>query len=61
VVNTDGSYGVANVTTGRESDGRTEILTGLTEGQSIVVSGQFLLDSEANLRSAGSRLEGTSP
>ena len=61
VVKADGSYGVANVTTGQESDGRTEILTGLTEGQSIVVSGQFLLDSEANLRSAGSRLEGTSP
>ena len=30
--------------------GKTEILAGLGEGQKIVASGQFLLDSEASLR-----------
>jgi Cu(I)/Ag(I) efflux system membrane fusion protein len=60
VANNDGSYGVANVTTGAESEGRTEILSGLTEGQSIVVSGQFLIDSEASLKSTVSRLASSS-
>ena len=39
------------VTTGRDIGERTEILTGLTEGQRVVASGQFLIDSEANLKS----------
>ncbi|MFA6220664.1 MAG: efflux RND transporter periplasmic adaptor subunit, partial [Erythrobacter sp.] len=34
---------------GRESGGRTEILAGLAEGEKVVASGQFLLDSEASL------------
>ena len=37
---------------GAEHDGRSEILEGLTRGQTVVASGQFLIDSEANLRSA---------
>lgn len=56
-VNPDGAFGVANVTVGAEQDGRTAILSGLTEGQSIVLSGQFLIDSEASLKSTVSRLE----
>ena len=56
VVNGDGSYGVANVAAGSESNGLTAILSGLTEGQRVVLSGQFLIDSEASLRSADSRL-----
>jgi Cu(I)/Ag(I) efflux system membrane fusion protein len=55
-----GSFEVANVTTGREAEGRTVILTGLTEGQSIVLSGQFLIDSEASLTATVSRLQGAS-
>lgn len=51
-----GGFDVADVTVGREADGKTAILSGLQEGQSIVVSGQFLIDSEANLKSALSRL-----
>jgi Cu(I)/Ag(I) efflux system membrane fusion protein len=39
------------VTTGRDIGDSTEILTGLTEGQRVVASGQFLIDSEANLKS----------
>ncbi len=58
VANANGSFQVANVTPGMEQAGRTEILSGLTQGQSIVVSGQFLIDSEASLKSTVSRLEG---
>ena len=52
-----GGFDVAEVTSGAEIDGKTAILSGLREGQSIVVSGQFLIDSEANLNSAIKRLE----
>jgi Cu(I)/Ag(I) efflux system membrane fusion protein len=53
----DDGFDVINVKTGAEQDGRTAILSGLTEGQSIVLSGQFLIDSEASLRSTVNRLE----
>jgi Cu(I)/Ag(I) efflux system membrane fusion protein len=61
VANMDGSFGVANVTPGMEQAGRTIILSGLSEGQAIVVSGQFLIDSEASLKSAVSRIESVGP
>jgi Cu(I)/Ag(I) efflux system membrane fusion protein len=51
-------FRAATVKTGVERDGRTEILAGLKEGERIVASGQFLIDSEASLRSTLSRLEG---
>jgi Cu(I)/Ag(I) efflux system membrane fusion protein len=51
-----GGFDVAAVTLGSEVAGRTEILSGLEAGQSIVLSGQFLIDSEASLKSAVSRL-----
>jgi membrane fusion protein, copper/silver efflux system len=54
----DGSFGVAHVTLGMEVDGSTAILSGLEEGQTIVRSGQFLIDSEASLRSALGRIAG---
>ena len=60
VVNQDGSYGVADVKTGGESGGKTAIIDGLSEGQPIVLSGQFLIDSEASLKSTVSRLSGAS-
>ena len=57
-----GGFDVANVTTGREQEERTVILSGLTEGESVVLSGQFLIDSEASLTATLSRLESnTSP
>jgi Cu(I)/Ag(I) efflux system membrane fusion protein len=37
---------------GAEQGGRSEVLTGLAAGQNIVASGQFLIDSESNLRAA---------
>ncbi len=45
----DGRYHPAEVRTGREGGGQTEILEGLREGEQVVASGQFLLDSEASL------------
>jgi len=45
----DGRYRPAEVHTGREGGGRTEILAGLAAGEKLVASGQFLLDSEASL------------
>jgi len=59
IANADSSFGVANVRVGGQQDGQTVILEGLTEGQSVVVSGQFLIDSEASLKSSLSRLEST--
>lgn len=44
------------VTTGQTAAGRTEILSGLREGDRVVASGQFMLDSEANLRGGLSKL-----
>ena len=45
----DGRYHPAEVQTGREGGGKTEILRGLVAGEKVVASGQFLLDSEASL------------
>jgi len=39
------------VSPGREIGNETEVLKGLREGQRVVASGQFLIDSEANLKS----------
>jgi Cu(I)/Ag(I) efflux system membrane fusion protein len=47
------------VRVGSEQGGRSEILQGLTLGESVVASGQFLIDSEANLRSAFDNLAGS--
>ncbi len=43
---------------GRSSGGFTEILSGLKGGERVVTSGQFLIDSEANLSGALDRLGG---
>lgn len=45
-----GRYRPVEVETGGESGSQTVILRGLEEGQQVVASGQFLLDSEASLR-----------
>ncbi|HEX4971229.1 MAG TPA: efflux RND transporter periplasmic adaptor subunit [Steroidobacteraceae bacterium] len=56
-----GGFDVAAVTPGAEVGGRTAILSGLEAGQSIVLSGQFLIDSEASLKSSVSRLSTPDP
>lgn len=50
-----GSFEPVAVTVGMESHGRTAVLSGLSEGQKVVVSGQFLIDSEANLQGVMTR------
>lgn len=45
----EGGFLPAEVEIGREANGRTEVLAGLAEGENVVISGQFLLDSEASL------------
>ena len=52
----DGRFAPAEVEIGIDSDGQTEIRKGLQVGQKVVVSGQFLVDSEANLKSATMRM-----
>ena len=44
-----GRYAPAEVRTGREAAGKTEVLAGLSQGEKVVASGQFLIDSEASL------------
>lgn len=51
-----GRFAGRAVRTGIAASGRTEILSGLSVGEEIVISGQFLLDSEVNLREGLARL-----
>jgi Cu(I)/Ag(I) efflux system membrane fusion protein len=53
----EGRFRPVNVEIGSEGDGQTEIRSGLTAGQTIVVSGQFLLDSESSLKASQERLQ----
>lgn len=52
-----GKFRPVEVDAGRESADMTEIRKGLTSGQRVVASGQFLIDSEASLKSTLTRLE----
>ena len=52
----DGKFAATDVETGAEANGMTEIRKGLAAGQKVVVSGQFMLDSEASLRGAAARM-----
>ena len=53
----EGRFRPAMVTSGMESGDYIEILSGLREGELIVTSGQFLLDSEASLKASFIRME----
>ena len=44
------------VEVGREQNGRSEIISGLSKGQKVVLSGQFLIDSEASLKGVEARM-----
>lgn len=55
VAQAGGTYLPAEVRVGRESGDRTEILAGLSEGEKVVASGQFLIDSEASLSGVQAR------
>ncbi|WP_412025367.1 efflux RND transporter periplasmic adaptor subunit [Burkholderia cepacia] len=57
VKNGDGRLQPVSVTVGNDVGGDTEVLDGLNEGDTVVASGQFLIDSEASLKSVLPRLE----
>ena len=52
----NGHFAPVPVVLGRSAGGYTEVLRGLHGGERIVVSGQFLIDSEASLSGALGRL-----
>ena len=56
VTEKDGNFSPVEVDVGSEAAGQTEIRKGLEAGQQVVVSGQFLLDSEASLKGAVTRM-----
>ncbi|WP_028623762.1 efflux RND transporter periplasmic adaptor subunit [Pseudomonas sp. Ant30-3] len=51
-----GRYQPVEVQLGQENEGKTVVLRGLEEGQQVVSSGQFLLDSEASLKGIVARV-----
>ena len=57
VKNRDGRLQPVTVTLGTDVGSDTEVLGGLNEGDTVVASGQFLIDSEASLKSVLPRLE----
>ncbi|MBN3786137.1 efflux RND transporter periplasmic adaptor subunit [Burkholderia sp. Ac-20353] len=58
VRNTDGRLQPVEVRTGQDVGNDTEVLGGLNEGDTVIESGQFLIDSEASLKAVLPRLEG---
>jgi Cu(I)/Ag(I) efflux system membrane fusion protein len=57
----EGKFAAVEIVTGTEVNGQTEVVKGLREGQKVVASGQFLIDSEASLRGTLQRLGGAAP
>lgn len=55
VVDAPGRYRPVEVELGAEVDGRVAVLRGLSAGQQVVASGQFLVDSEASLQGMTAR------
>ena len=53
----DGKFRQQDVEVGIEMGGSTEIRKGLKAGDKVVLSGQFLIDSEASLKAGLSRME----
>ena len=53
----EGRFPARSVTAGIESGDRVEILAGLDDGEEVVVSGQFLIDSESSFRAGMERMD----
>ena len=56
IVKSEHGYQPAEVITGQEQNHYIEILQGIAEGDEVVSSGQFLIDSEASLSGILARL-----
>ena len=54
----EAAFQVAEVTLGRNGDGLWEVVDGVADGDTVVVSAQFLIDSESNLTQAIRTLDG---
>jgi len=52
----EGKFAQRTVEAGVEAGDQVEIIDGLTEGETVVTSGQFLIDSEASLTASLERL-----
>ena len=61
VAEAGGRFAPVDVEVGLETGGQTEIKRGLKAGQRVVVSAQFLIDSEASLKGVESRLNSEAP
>ena len=61
VVRRDNAFVPVEVVTGREAEEMTQIVEGLDRGAEVVVSGQFLIDSEASLSGVMQRLNANPP
>ncbi|MBI3438527.1 MAG: efflux RND transporter periplasmic adaptor subunit [Proteobacteria bacterium] len=60
IVVTERGYAPTEIVLGRQSGDDVEVRWGLSEGQRVVASGQFLIDSEASLSGALQRLQDSS-
>ena len=56
----DGKFSPVNIEIGLETNGQTEVRKGLEAGQKVVISGQFLIDSEASLKGVEARMNAMS-
>lgn len=54
----DGRFEPREVKAGMQSEGFTEIVSGVADGEKVVVSAQFLIDSESKLREAVGKMAG---
>ena len=61
VVADQNRYTPVEVALGREAGNQTVIASGVSEGQRVVASGQFLIDSEASLKGIEARSAGEMP
>jgi membrane fusion protein, copper/silver efflux system len=53
----NGYFEPRQVTTGEHAGGRIQVLSGLREGERVVTSGNFLIDSESQMRAAAAGME----
>ena len=54
----DGRFHPRKIRTGIQSNERTEVKNGLNEWERVVVSGQFMIDSESSLRESFRKMQG---
>ena len=54
----DGKFMPMSVTVGMETDSKVEIIRGLGEGDEVVTSSQFLIDSESSMKASLARMAG---